>query len=485
MKKSKLQNVSVVDNTGIRVQPSMLIGDYAGYASGDILDANATSQLISNKIQNSGSNQTSGDIENDIEELQQGLDTFRDRIDGTILKLRGDIGTLENIAYRQNLRTEALEEKALPDTIIVEEDGLYQSKGFDVYPLSHPDLSTQPSILPQRFGKEKIYEVLVTTKQENIATIPSVGLYMPTYEQSGPLDVLQDLPQYTGGEVDAMRVILYAVSKQLVFTINKGDAVTSSVGWFRITNPSYQLGTLTNAQRLIMVYPFYDDAEAYPGCFRYFAYKQIDSEDNLLYAKVTSDNGEVENTTLDEIANDGVNVYNTTLDPEIPSTATVIEASSFNSEACVPAICKKENGKWNITNNEGITPDFTLVRYIGEAEDYYYENSSSSSDSGHTIIKSFDVPLSQGSTTEWPTEMNVPDIWGNDSQMFETGQIIGKVIVNNEEYHDLIVGNNGSSVGINTYDWSVLQLELYRVSGHLPGVTTYPAYDIHIDFYAL
>lgn len=61
---------------------------------------------------------------------------------------------------------------------------------------------------------------------------------------------------------------------------------------------------------------------------------------------------------------------------EIPSDAVVIEASSFNGQACVPAIVTKDNtGKWSIINREGITPDFTLVRYHGKGDNYYYSGS--------------------------------------------------------------------------------------------------------------
>ena len=41
MIKSKLQNTTILDNTGTRVQPNVIVGEYNGYASGDILDANA------------------------------------------------------------------------------------------------------------------------------------------------------------------------------------------------------------------------------------------------------------------------------------------------------------------------------------------------------------------------------------------------------------------------------------------------------------
>jgi len=39
-------NISVQDNTGARVISDMIVGEYNGFRSGDILDANATQQLI-------------------------------------------------------------------------------------------------------------------------------------------------------------------------------------------------------------------------------------------------------------------------------------------------------------------------------------------------------------------------------------------------------------------------------------------------------
>jgi hypothetical protein len=44
---------------------------------------------------------------------------------------------------------------------LVEDEYYIEKKNGEVLPLSHPDLSTQPSILPQRFGKYPIYETLI------------------------------------------------------------------------------------------------------------------------------------------------------------------------------------------------------------------------------------------------------------------------------------------------------------------------------------
>lgn len=49
--------------------------------------------------------------------------------------------------------------------IIVEEDGLYQIKDGEIYPVSHPDLSTQPSLLPYRVGKKPVYQVMIPSSE--------------------------------------------------------------------------------------------------------------------------------------------------------------------------------------------------------------------------------------------------------------------------------------------------------------------------------
>lgn len=46
MKKSKLLNTSILDNTRVRIQPNLIVGESNGYKSGDILDANAVVELV-------------------------------------------------------------------------------------------------------------------------------------------------------------------------------------------------------------------------------------------------------------------------------------------------------------------------------------------------------------------------------------------------------------------------------------------------------
>ena len=54
-----------------------------------------------------------------------------------------------------------LKDRIFPDSFIVEERELYVEKDDGkIYPTSHPDISTQPSLLPERFGNYGVYEVL-------------------------------------------------------------------------------------------------------------------------------------------------------------------------------------------------------------------------------------------------------------------------------------------------------------------------------------
>lgn len=84
----------------------MIVGEFGTYTSGDLLDANATKELI---------------------------DASSFIIDGYI-----------NV-----------------------DDELYKIKDEKAYPISHPDISTQPSILPQRFGNLDMKEILVAHGRES------------------------------------------------------------------------------------------------------------------------------------------------------------------------------------------------------------------------------------------------------------------------------------------------------------------------------
>lgn len=73
------------------------------------------------------------------------------------------------IALYGDLASMPIVGNALPENYIVGEDGLlYLEKDFNsIVPVSHPDYSTQPSILSQRFGTKTVYEQLVPIKKSS------------------------------------------------------------------------------------------------------------------------------------------------------------------------------------------------------------------------------------------------------------------------------------------------------------------------------
>ena len=68
--------------------------------------------------------------------------------------------------------------------LIVDSNNVYIHKeDGSVLPVNHPDISTQPSILPQRFGKLNINEVLVQISSKNELTDKGISNFNNLYAQ--------------------------------------------------------------------------------------------------------------------------------------------------------------------------------------------------------------------------------------------------------------------------------------------------------------
>lgn len=63
-------NLSILNNTGVRINPSIIVGESNGYVSGDILDANAVKELVGGSTS-----------KNDFEDLQTQVDNISDSVD--------------------------------------------------------------------------------------------------------------------------------------------------------------------------------------------------------------------------------------------------------------------------------------------------------------------------------------------------------------------------------------------------------------------
>lgn len=80
MSKTKT-NISVKDNTGARVEASVIVGNASGYVSGDILDANATANLINEAVDN----------------IDEAFDGAIGELDRAVEILGGQVATIEDV----------------------------------------------------------------------------------------------------------------------------------------------------------------------------------------------------------------------------------------------------------------------------------------------------------------------------------------------------------------------------------------------------
>lgn len=173
---------AVIKGHGIRggiKTPTVYIGtnnneDLPHFQRGDLLDANATIDTIKDIM--------GGDIPEGLEERIQYIENRVGQLNDSVSHNTNSISKLSTSYYfLQNRVTniqrtvyDEITPRILPHSIIPEIGGLYQVKNDSVYPVAHPDLSTQPSVLPQRFGNFTMYEVLVPTLELGI------GIYIPT-----------------------------------------------------------------------------------------------------------------------------------------------------------------------------------------------------------------------------------------------------------------------------------------------------------------
>ena len=82
MKKYRLQDLVANGSRARReVQSDLLVGDTShGYGYGDILDANATKELIAEKVQEATGN-VSGDVAGELNSLREKDEEYENRID--------------------------------------------------------------------------------------------------------------------------------------------------------------------------------------------------------------------------------------------------------------------------------------------------------------------------------------------------------------------------------------------------------------------
>lgn len=242
-----------------------------------------------------------------------------------------------SLNYNGDVNYAQISGSGLPSTIHAEEDGLYIEKNNKIWPMTHPDLSTQPSILPQRFGKLPIYEELIANTSYSIGSDARI------------VDVSPDVPSPFVSFVNGDRMYYTDTSNFVIFDNTSGKLYNQD----------------------------YNDSHDYYVFF-------VDNVDNSISyygVKLNASSGNIDriksNTTY---AQDLTNGYGLNIQDQIGlptiilnnnnriNRKNIIQASAFNETNYSPITI--ENG--NITTTLNFIPDYFLVQYFGEMDDYYY-----------------------------------------------------------------------------------------------------------------
>lgn len=104
MNKNKT-NLSVINNAGIRINPNIIVGESGSHSSGDILDANATEELIQNAIPQDNVSDKIHELQTSVENIQSLIDADNDDIDHAIDKFEEIVQFLDNIEPGSELYT--------------------------------------------------------------------------------------------------------------------------------------------------------------------------------------------------------------------------------------------------------------------------------------------------------------------------------------------------------------------------------------------
>lgn len=330
-----------------------------------------------------------------------------DRIESVETNLEGVVYSEDGDASAGYSSTSSIEDRLLPECIIPKEDGLYQDRNGIIYPVSHPPLSTQPSILPQSFGTYDIYEVLV----------------------SNTLDFVNGNKKYYNVGDNSINTTGYTPSTATIDS-NSGNqfrlCYDSSISKFYITPYEYSGVCFLEVDSFVIrcndfgLVPIREtDDGTFNKCYiislpiEYYYYysEEIQRCYNQWLHNSNGYPSGIVKVSYDYSNFSIVKSQSSIIITDIPSNATIIEASVFNSNNCVPAICEKTNNKWIIKNNETIIPDFALVRYFKDRNDYYYNINKITNTNKVTITNiapnlpgfpypDFEVSLSRSVTAE-------------------------------------------------------------------------------------
>ena len=223
--------------------------------------------------------------------------------------------------------------------IIVEKDGLYQVKDHAVYPVAHPDLSTQPSVLPQRFGNLPIHEVLIANGREDEIPMDATVLSAWSFNNNECVAAVCEK------SMAKKKIVLHNVKLGFNLPINVGSLTYSPLTF------DFD-ATAENIVNYLKVE--FTDGPA--------AYWQIGDNEATLVQEANL--AQILKVVRGGSPREWVMSY-------MNSQFNTLEISKITYS---DGVTKEISAGWSITNDEGIIPDFTLVRYIGADNGYYYES---------------------------------------------------------------------------------------------------------------
>lgn len=230
----------------------------------------------------------------------------------------------------------------IPDNYIVGEDNnAYRVlPDNNIVPVSHPDLSTQPSILPYRFGSMPINEVLIANGRED--EIPSDAMVIEAFSFNKDICVPAIVEKNYKEEHKYTIDINFELPK-LYRDFTENDAITFS-----------DVPTIEDINNFLI---FYQNDSSFITTKEYEGQSEI-------YFSIKNTMGGTPFASFLWIKDSNVlTYYHESTSPSQGPTFTKIE---YNKPP------KVITHKIYIRNSESIIPDFTLIKYIGKPDDYYY-----------------------------------------------------------------------------------------------------------------
>ncbi len=173
--KTKIDNLKTVATSG---NYSDLSGkpDLSAYATtGTVPNDISRSQVDATFVHSEGGNITNLFYLRQATSLMAGLMTAADKLKLDSLATVASSGSYADLSNKPDLSTYYTKQA----NVQIESTGIYQKKDNTTFPVAHPDITTTPAILPQRYNTSKIVEMLIAPGNED--SIPSSAIIMQAH----------------------------------------------------------------------------------------------------------------------------------------------------------------------------------------------------------------------------------------------------------------------------------------------------------------